>query len=408
MKYLFTVVFILDSLVCFLIDFVSGTLSKPVLTYDNQPFVGERIKFTCYSRYIGAPSNLSQNIGYKFNYNYRHSMDSFLEITHSEKGKHVSCQAFNEIGELSPISNVITLDPYYGPEDIKTLPAGVVYDVTEGETVSLICSAKCYPGCIYVWKYNTDIFRQYRTGSILTIQHVNRSHAGEYRCRADHINDPQRFQRIDRIINVQCRPAKQVTVLKGEIFTKLNKKEVVDISVVSDVGPNITWINGTGYTWESTMVMNSLKYNYMSFLMAENLSDFGTYGVQICNNNCCKIEFIQLKQMINPDGFRLLNYIVPITGIAAGIFILILVTSLLCNRKRHVSHRNIKLAPNVEYKRKPRCPSVEADEPFYENKNTLKVNDHSVEQQPSYENYEQLTDDKNYHNEGEYANLRQK
>ncbi|VDI32816.1 Hypothetical predicted protein [Mytilus galloprovincialis] len=310
MNYLFTVVCILDSLSCFVVGSVSGTLSKPVLTYDKKPFVGERIRFNCYSRYIGTPSNLSQKIGYKFNYNYRHSMDSFLDITHSEKGKNVSCQASNEIGELSPISNVITLDPYYGPEDITTLPTGSVYNVIEGETVSIVCSAKCYPKCIFVWKYNTDIFRQYRTGSILTIQHVNRSHAGEYRCRADHISDSQRFQRIDRIINVQY-------------------------------------------------------------------------------------------------GFRLLDYIVPITGIAAGLFILILVTILLCNRKRHVSHRTIKVAPNVEYKRKPRCHSFEADEPLYENKNTLKVNDHSVEEQTSYENYEHLMADKNYHNEGEYANLRQ-
>ncbi|VDI32817.1 Hypothetical predicted protein [Mytilus galloprovincialis] len=406
MNYLFTVVCILDSLSCFVVGSVSGTLSKPVLTYDKKPFVGERIRFNCYSRYIGTPSNLSQKIGYKFNYNYRHSMDSFLDITHSEKGKNVSCQASNEIGELSPISNVITLDPYYGPEDITTLPTGSVYNVIEGETVSIVCSAKCYPKCIFVWKYNTDIFRQYRTGSILTIQHVNRSHAGEYRCRADHISDSQRFQRIDRIINVQCRPAKQVAILNGEIFTTLNKKEVVEISVVSDVGPNITWIDETSYTWERT-VMDNLKFNYTSFIIAENLSDFGTYGVQICNNNCCIIKFIHLKQMINPDGFRLLDYIVPITGIAAGLFILILVTILLCNRKRHVSHRTIKVAPNVEYKRKPRCHSFEADEPLYENKNTLKVNDHSVEEQTSYENYEHLMADKNYHNEGEYANLRQ-
>lgn len=92
--------------------YIAGTLSKPVLTYDKQLFVGERIQFSCYSRYKGTPSNLSQNIGYKYNYNYRHSMDSFLDIAHSDKGKNVSCQASNEIGELSPISNVITLDPY--------------------------------------------------------------------------------------------------------------------------------------------------------------------------------------------------------------------------------------------------------------------------------------------------------
>ncbi|CAC5387523.1 unnamed protein product [Mytilus coruscus] len=407
MNDLLTVVFILDSLSCFLVGSVSGILSKPVLTYDKQPFVGERIHFNCYSRYIGVPSNLSPKIEYTFNYNYRHSMDSFLDITHSEKGKNVSCQASNQVGDLSTISNVITLDPYYGPEDIKILPAGSVYNVTEGETVSLVCSAKCYPGCNYVWKYNTDIFRQYRTGSILTIQHVNRSHAGEYRCRADHINNTQRFQRIDKIINIQCRPAKQVTVLNGEIFTTLNKKEVVEISIVSDLGPNITWINDTGYKWESTTGMDNFKFNYTSFLMAENLSDFGTYGVEICNNNCCIIEFIHLKQIISPDSFGLLTYMAP-TGIAAGLCVLILVTGLLCNRKRHVSQRTIKLAPNVEDKTKPSVHSDQADEPFYENKNTLKVNDHSVVKDNSYENYEHLKEDITYHNAGEYAYLRQK
>lgn len=97
------------------------------------------------------------------------------------------------------------------------------------------------------------------------------------------------------------RPAKQVAVLNGEIFTTLNKKEVVEISVVSDVGPNITWIDETSYTWERT-VRDNLKFNYTSFIIAENLSDFGTYGVQICNNNCCIIKFIHLKQMINPGN----------------------------------------------------------------------------------------------------------
>ncbi|CAC5421651.1 unnamed protein product [Mytilus coruscus] len=111
------------------------------------------------------------------------------------------------------MSNTVTLDPYYGPENVVVEPAISRINVTEGTTLGPIqCFATCNPECKYNWKHKwTKIFKPVPKEYIsyqdrnLTIQRINRNQTGKYRCRVDH-PEANRHNKTDVSVDVQYSP----------------------------------------------------------------------------------------------------------------------------------------------------------------------------------------------------------
>ncbi|CAC5387529.1 unnamed protein product [Mytilus coruscus] len=429
-----------------ILSFVSGGLLKPKIFFDKYPFVGERIHFKCN---LGKERNNS----YTYFYGDRHDRHNFLDVTHSDKGRNglVFCQSTNRNGDVSEFSNVLTLDPHYGPEDVQISPTGNVYNVTEHDKLSLVCSAKCYPGCDFFWTY-----KQGQTaGRNLIIENLKRLEGGLYRCHANHTEVTTKTKSHDITINVlysptfsvyikfsvnyttswsytftegklsliviiesnptssirmyssdfytqiaaqcssngnyysigvsymscektgnytlvasngigrssyrtvqltiQCKP-KETILLRNETHTELGKEWVVQLSVVSNPKPNVTWANKTSFLWE-IIKMDDFRFNFTSVLKADQLSDYGIYEIKICNTIGCITEYVVLKQK------EKINYLVyAVSGGVAVLFFIYLATCWLCCRYKQQKSK----ATNPQTKNIPENHDHENSEHLYD------------------------------------------
>lgn len=91
--------------------------TDPTLTiYPEHPFVNSRVTFTCCSLVQRWPGYIPSNLSYQFFGNSRGHTEknSFIvnNLTNSDKGRNISCQATDDRGKVSIISKNITLDPY--------------------------------------------------------------------------------------------------------------------------------------------------------------------------------------------------------------------------------------------------------------------------------------------------------
>lgn len=68
----------------------------------------------------------------------------------------------------------------------------------------------------------------------------------------------------------------------------------MQLSVISNPKPNFTWVNRTSNQWELIKV-EDLRFKFTSVLKADQLSDYGVYGVIICNTIGCITEYVVLQ-----------------------------------------------------------------------------------------------------------------
>ncbi|XP_063442441.1 uncharacterized protein LOC134722747 [Mytilus trossulus] len=144
------------------------------------------------------PGYLPSHLLYHFIGNTRgesnNSRLTINNITKLDKGTIISCKATDDLGKRSIMGDSVTLDPYYGPENVVVEPTITNLNVTEGTTLGpLYCIATCNPGCNYNWKQkwtgtfnpvpNEYIFNQ---GRGVRVQAINRRQTGKYNCRVDH------------------------------------------------------------------------------------------------------------------------------------------------------------------------------------------------------------------------------
>ncbi|CAG2223709.1 unnamed protein product [Mytilus edulis] len=353
-----------------ILSFVSGRLLKPKISFDKYPFVGERVHFKC---------NLFKERNNSFTYYYgdEHSRYNYLDVTLSDKGKKVSCQSTNRNGVKSNFSNVLTLDPHYGPEDVKISPTGNVYNVTEHDRLSLMCSAKCYPGCHFSW---TDIQGQKTyQGYNLIINKVKRLNGGLYRCHANHTEVTTKTKVKDITINVLYSPkfnsyikfdvnytkSKRYTFTEGtlsfivsingnpksciEMYSSdLNTKTAAQFSsngIYYSIGlPHMSCENTGNYTLVASngigMSSNMTVQLNILFVKASQLSDYGVYGVKICNTIGCITEYVVLQPKETMD------YLVyAVSGGGAALFLIFIVTCWICCRKKRQQNKAINEQP---------------------------------------------------------------
>ncbi|XP_063439014.1 uncharacterized protein LOC134720600 [Mytilus trossulus] len=412
-----------------ILSFVSGRLLKPKISFDKYPFVGERVHFKC---------NLvnERNNSYTYFYGDVHSRDNFLDVTHLDKGRKVSCQSTNRYGVESDFSNVLTLDPHYGPEDVQIFPTGNVYNVTEHDRLFLSCSAKCYPDCNFYWtdKQGQNTSQEYN----LIINQVKRENGGLFGCHANHevvatktkvknitinvlyspkFNDYIMFKlnyttskrynftegtlkftviiesnpkscigmyssdlntktaakissngvhysiRVPHMscentgnytlvasngigmssnmtvqLTILCKP-KELIIAPDDKHTELGQELIVQLSVVSNPKPNVTWVNGTSNLWE-LIEMKDFRFKFTSVLKASQLSDYGVYEVTICNTIGCITEYVILQPKEKMD------YLVyAVSGGGAALFLICIVTCWFYCRKKRQQNKAINEQP---------------------------------------------------------------
>ncbi|CAC5374234.1 unnamed protein product [Mytilus coruscus] len=197
---------------CFLV--VTGKPINTTLTLQPEhPFVGDNITFTCSSTVQRWPEGYgTSHLSYQFFGNPRGDNDTdkliIRKLAKTDKGINISCQATDDLGKVSYKSDAVTIDPYYGPDNVILDPANTEINVTEGSNLGPInCTAICNPECIYEWKYKG----KQRFGLIYYKQDLNflnmrRNQSGVYRCRVSHSANSTKCRKRDIAVTVQYSP----------------------------------------------------------------------------------------------------------------------------------------------------------------------------------------------------------
>ncbi|CAG2227482.1 unnamed protein product [Mytilus edulis] len=185
---------------------------KPTLTLNAEhPFVGDNITFTCLSMVQRWPAGYrTSHLSYQFNgHPPGGTVNNKLTIhtlAMSDKGKDISCQATDDLQKTSIKSDDVTLDPYYGPDNVMLEPGHTALNVTKGNILGPInCTATCNPKCLFEWRLN-------RTGNFvlsnetLVVANIKENQAGIYRCLVVHPLNRTRRLRTDISVNVQYSP----------------------------------------------------------------------------------------------------------------------------------------------------------------------------------------------------------
>ncbi|VDI01159.1 Hypothetical predicted protein, partial [Mytilus galloprovincialis] len=287
---------------CLLI--VTAKPVKPTLTIQPEhPFVGDNITITCNSMVQRWPGYLPSLLFYHFIGNKRGETNNnrltINKIMKMDKGTKISCQAIDDLGKRSIMGDSVTLDPYYGPENVVQEPAITNLNVTEGTTLGpLYCYATCNPVCVYNWKQKwTGTFNPVPNEYIINqgrgvrIQAINRSQTGEYRCRVDH-STGHVHKTKDTLVNVQYSPKitdiwfssdKQRNEVRTTAAFSFNEEEHVKMTLRVKSNPE------SQITFKSSLlkIQRSNKDNgyidYTSYLPSLHCEDSGNFSILASN-----------------------------------------------------------------------------------------------------------------------------
>ncbi|VDI77324.1 acylglycerol kinase [Mytilus galloprovincialis] len=201
--------------VCYYIVLFSQTKPlKPTLTLNAEhPFVGDNITFTCHSTIQRWPAGYrTSHLTYQFNGKPRgvtvNNKLTIHTLTMSDEGKVISCQATDDLQKASIKSDAVTLDPYYGPDNVMLEPVHTALNVTKGNILGPInCTATCNPKCLFEWRLNrTGTFVDVLSNETLVVANIKENQAGIYRCLVVHPLNRTRLRRTDISVNVQYSP----------------------------------------------------------------------------------------------------------------------------------------------------------------------------------------------------------
>ena len=85
----------------------------PTIVFNKYPFVGDQIELICTSQVQRWPVELPSSLTYTFSVDGQQQHNTcIINVTDSDKGKHVYCTAMDDRRDVSNVSNVIVLDPY--------------------------------------------------------------------------------------------------------------------------------------------------------------------------------------------------------------------------------------------------------------------------------------------------------
>nr|XP_046195591.1 junctional adhesion molecule B-like isoform X2 [Oncorhynchus gorbuscha] len=147
--------------------------------------------------------------------------------TNLDDGAQLLCSAMLDLGPEGPRpppvmdSNRLNTNVHYKPQ-ITMSPGCFSMSITEGDTLSLNCSAKGNPAPSYDWLLSHADPNPMEERSVVTITNIAKSHSGDYTCIARNL-----------LGNSTCTVNVEVTVDYLPIFAGLAAAVVVILLVVS-------------------------------------------------------------------------------------------------------------------------------------------------------------------------------
>ncbi|XP_060580489.1 peroxidasin homolog [Ruditapes philippinarum] len=198
--------------------YMLGIPRKPTVTVNKTPSVGESAILTCSSTSTTTPSNHSLSLKYSWRvnnidnptgtkYSYTTSKDKLTvsNILKEDANKQLTCSATEDVtdGYTSSSSEIFSFDVKYGP-DLVSVNVTSPYVLTEGEIMSIECTADCYPGCTYTWINVTSGKVINSNDDTLYIESVDKYMIGDYQCKAKN-TDSSYSKSADVIVSVNIK-----------------------------------------------------------------------------------------------------------------------------------------------------------------------------------------------------------
>ncbi|XP_060565437.1 hemicentin-1-like, partial [Ruditapes philippinarum] len=199
--------------------YILGAPRKPTVTVNKAPSVGESVTLTCSSTSTTTPSNHSLSLTYSWRvdttdnpggakYTYTSSKDKLTvkNIVKEDVNKQFTCTATEVAtgGYTSSRSDTLSLDVYYGPDNVAFSPSETSHEKDENESLNQVtCTATCHPTCSFTWT-KTETGTLVSSSALLNLGRLQSSDAGTYRCTATRTGGA--LQSKDLTVNVVYGP----------------------------------------------------------------------------------------------------------------------------------------------------------------------------------------------------------
>ncbi|XP_050390684.1 hemicentin-1 isoform X1 [Patella vulgata] len=133
---------------------------------------GESLSFNC-----SADCQPGCNYTWKYNNVIVSNIATYIisTISNSQNGTY-TCTATNIVGSMTQSTNV---EVNYAPSSVVITPSSDPVTITNGESLSLVCSADCQPDCFYKWTNNNVTVS---TMAVYTSNNISTSQSGIYTC----------------------------------------------------------------------------------------------------------------------------------------------------------------------------------------------------------------------------------
>ncbi|CAG2188215.1 unnamed protein product [Mytilus edulis] len=272
---------------------------KPTLIFHPvHPFVDGKITFICNSSMQRWPRYIYSNLSYQYFGNPRgdivYNTLTLQTLTKSDKGKQISCRASGDLGQVSSMSDTVTLDPFYGPDNVVLKPAYTAVNVTEGTTLGpLLCSALCHPECIFRWEtiYRTNRSEVFLSNKFLAVADINQNQSGIYRCHVVHPYDKTRMRGREIAVNVQYSPKirefwlsdKSETYVSNPTTYSLNEDVLPKMTLRIESNPDPQLVLSSSLVSFPPLKYTKSDTNFSSKLPSLTCEDSGNFTIQAVN-----------------------------------------------------------------------------------------------------------------------------
>ncbi|CAO1437052.1 unnamed protein product [Diamesa hyperborea] len=211
-----------------------------------------------------------------------------------------------QIGDQEPRDQVHTLEILV-PPSIRPVPEHGQVTARQGSTVTLECKASGNPVPNINWhkKDSNHIQHSLGEGSILTLERVDRNHAGTYQCNAD--NGVRDAVQVDMVLKVLSPP--DISVEKTWIHAADGCEVELVCTLLGDLSSDIMWYQNS-FLLDMTDRRSIFSRGNKFILGIRNFhqTDFGNYSCVADNTLGRTKKYIEVSGRPGPAEFISTKY----------------------------------------------------------------------------------------------------